>query len=334
MSFTTETANGIGSISLVRELETAPGESLFARLRRWALGTAWALKPPRTRSVPSVLYLMARHYTGLDPYKGELPYPENALAGGVAGICADLDVDTLMMAYGRGLYPFSHVGPQKWLAPEERMVLFFENFDMEKNLRRRLRNRHFDVTFDQDFEGVVRGCAELRPGRPPLTWITPSIIEAYCKLFNAGHAHSVEVWDREGNLVGGVYGVAVGKIFFTESQFMRVRDASKVGFATLNCHLQHWGFALNDGKSFTPHLSSVGFRLVLRDAFNSVLASRATRGALPAEPGKGRWCVDETLDVGNWDPKASEETPGNIQIASNQLSRALQTASVTSSVRA
>jgi len=303
MSLTTETANGAGSISPVREHEPDSGESLSARLWRWVLGTAWALKPPRTRCVPAVFYLMARHYMGLDQHKGELPFPEEALADGIAGICADLDVDTLMAAYGRGLYPFSHVGPQKWWAPKERMVLFIEDFDMEKNLRRRLRNKHFDVTFDQDFEGVIRGCAELRPGRPPLTWITSPIIEAYCKLFDAGHAHSVEVWDKEGNLVGGAYGVAVGKVFFTESQFMRVRDASKVGFATLNCHLQHWGFVLNDGKHFTPHLSNVGFKLVSRDAFNGVLASHATGAALPAEPGRdGRWSVDETLDVGNWDP--------------------------------
>lgn len=282
--------------------EEAPGrgEPLPARLRRWVLGTAWALKPPRTASVPAVLYLLARHYLGLGPDKDALPDPKQVFRGGVAGICADLKGETLMAAYARGLFPFCHVGPQKWLAPEERMVLFFEEFDMERNLRRRLRNNHFDVTFDRDFGGVIRGCAELRPGRTPLTWITPAIIDAYCALHEAGHAHSVEVWDKEGNLVGGAYGVSVGRVFFTESQFNRVRDAAKVGFAVLNCHLQAWGYALNDGKHFTPHLAHVGFRLIPRERFNAILADHAH------EPGReGRWTIDPSLDVGNWEPRAA-----------------------------
>lgn len=274
-------------------------ETPVERMRRRVLGAAWAMKPPRTCDVPHVLYLLARHYAGFGLAKGELPDPDRLYGSGLAGIAADLDVDTLMRAYGQGFYPFCHVGPPKWWLPEERMVLFLENFEMEKNLRRRLRNAHFDISFDRDFEGVMRGCAELRPGRAPLTWITPHFISAYCALHEAGHAHSVEVWDKEGNLAGGAYGVASGGVFFTESQFNRVRDAAKAGFAVLNCHLQHWGFRVNDGKHYTPHLASAGFTLIPRERFSEVLAE--TRGdAAPA----GRWRVDETLDVGNWDPKA------------------------------
>lgn len=274
-------------------------EGLGERLWRWALGAAWALKPPRTRDVPWVLYLLARHYAGLGLGRGEVPDPNHLYGSGLAGIAADLEVETLMRGYAKGLYPFCHVGPAKWWLPEARMVLFLEKFDMEKNLRRRLRNGHFDVTFDRDFEGVMRGCAELRPGRLPLTWITPQFIAAYCRLHEAGHAHSVEVWDKEGKLVGGAYGVAAGGVFFTESQFNRARDAAKVGFATLNCHLQHWGFAVNDGKHYTGHLASVGFELVSRERFGEVLAE--TREHLAPT---GQWQVDETLDVGNWEPKA------------------------------
>lgn len=297
MSLTSNTGKGARPLlAAAQGMERA--EPPADRLRRWALGLAWALKPPRTRDVPAVLYLLARHAMGLDRRDG-LPDSDTALSGGIAGICADLEVDTLMAAYARGLFPFCHVGPQKWWAPRERMVLFFDEFRLERNLRRRLRNGHFQVTFDRDFRGVVGGCAELRPGRTPLTWISPDIVEAYCALFDAGHAHSVEVWDKEGTLVGGAYGVAVGRVFFTESQFNRVRDAAKAGFATLNCHLQRWGFLLNDGKHYTGHLDHVGFRLIPRAQFNAVLAAHA---GTPAR--RGPWAVDPSLDVGNWEPRA------------------------------
>lgn len=299
MSVTSQTSSSRGPFTNTGKADCDGSEPLPDRLRRVALGTAWALKPPRTNDVPAVLYLLARHYLGLDPAGGELPDPETAFGEGIAGICTDLDPETLVEAYGRGLFPFCHVGPYKWWAPRQRMVLRLENFDMEKNLRRRLRNKHFDITFDRDFEAVMRGCAELRPGRLPLTWITPAVIDAYCALFEAGHAHSVEARDADGKLVGGAYGVSVGGMFFTESQFNNVRDAAKAAFATLNCHLQYWGYALNDGKNFTPHLARVGFELVSRRQFAAILGEARER------PGKaGRWSVDETLDVGNWDPAA------------------------------
>ncbi len=299
MSLASNMANAAGAFPASGQTTVSGSGAWRARLRHFVLGAAWALKPPRTADVPAVLYLLARHYAGFGLAAGEVPDPDRALGAGLAGICSDLAVDTLLEGYRRGLFPFSHIGPQKWWAPKNRMILAFENFDIEKNLRRRLRNKHFTVTFDRDFEGVMRGCAELRPGRPALTWITQEIITAYCALFEAGHAHSVEVWDKDGQLVGGAYGVSVGGVFFTESQFNRVRDAAKVGFAVLNCHLQHWGYILNDGKHFTPHLARVGFELIGRSQFNSILR----RGC--ALPGRaGPWQVDDALDVGAWDPKA------------------------------
>jgi leucyl/phenylalanyl-tRNA--protein transferase len=279
-------------------------ESLSDRALRWALGMAWSLKPPRTWGVPATLWMVATHYAGLRKIEEGVPDPETALSypDGLVGICHDIGVESLMAGYKAGLYPFSHVGPHKWWAPSMRMVLRLQDFHMEKNLRRRLRNNHFNVTFDQAFKDVVQGCGEPRLGRPKLTWVTPDVVDAYVALHEAGHAHSVEVWDAHGNLAGGAYGVAVGQVFITESQFTRKRDASKVGFATLNCHLQKWGFVLNDGKRHTNHLAQAGFQLMPRSQFNGLLTRHASIAGK-----KGVWAVDDALDVGNWDPKAGAQ---------------------------
>ena len=259
-----------------------------------------SLKPPRLYGLPGTLALLGKYYAGLGPRRGELPDPRQALRhpDGLAGICTTLSVATLKSAYAKGLYPFAHIGPQKWWSPKERMVLFIEDFHIERNLRRRLKQKEFSVSFDRDFDAVIRACAEPRTERLPLTWIRDDIIEAYTRAHHAGMAHSVEVWDEEGNLVGGAYGLAIGRVFFTESQFSRKRDASKVGFTTLNCHLQRWGFVLNDGKHLTGHLAQLGFTLVPRDSFNTLLAV-----ACKAPSREGAWEVDQTIDIANWNPK-------------------------------
>lgn len=305
MSLSTQSTGNSEPLLAVPRPRLHRNEPWNDRLRRWVLGVAWSLKPPRTLGVPAVLAMTAAHYLGFTDRDERLPDPSTALKhpNGLAGICGDLSVPTLLEAYAKGLFPLAHVGPLKWWAPDPRMVLFLEDFSMEKNLRRRLRNKHFNVTFDRVFEDVMRGCAEPRPGRAHLTWITPEVMDIYAELFEAGHAHSVEVWDQDGHLAGGVYGVSVGRVFFTESQFVRKRDASKVGFATLNRHLQHWGYVLNDGKHPTAHLTHVGFGPVSRNVFSAVLAEHA------CAPGKaGRWAADDLLDVGNWDPKAAAES--------------------------
>jgi len=300
MSSTNETSVATPVYEATGVTSSSAREALPDRLRRWVLGTAWSLKPPRTWGVPATLWMVASHYAGLRDVEEGVPDPDLALSSpdGLVGICHDMGVENLMAGYRKGLFPFSHLGPHKWWAPSIRMVLRLPDFHMEKNLRRRLRNRHFTVTFDRAFEEVVRGCGEPRPGRPKLTWVTPDVIDAYMALHKAGHAHSVEVWDAEGNLAGGTYGLAAGKVFFTESQFTRQRDASKVGFATLNCHLQKWGFVLNDGKFHTGHLAQAGFQLMPRSQFNALLARHCD-----GQGHEGPWVVDETLDVGSWDPK-------------------------------
>jgi leucyl/phenylalanyl-tRNA--protein transferase len=284
----------------VRCAPLAAGEPPGARLRRWALGLLWSLKPPRLYGVPATLVMLAKHYAGWDAAPGTLPDPDQALnhPDGLAGICTDLSVPTLMAAYARGLFPFAHVGPQKWWAPRERMVCRPEHIHISKTVRRLLRLDEFEVTFDTAFGAVIRACAEPRPGRPGLTWIRPDIIAAFEALHDAGYAHSVEVWDRGGNLVGGLYGVAVGKAFVTESMFARQADASKIGLITLSAHLQTWGFVLNDAKRESGHLRSLGFAPMPRSEFNALMAKAA------GEPGRpGNWAVDKSIDVFQWNPR-------------------------------
>ena len=135
------------------------------------------------------------------------------------------------------------------------MVLSIENFHIEPAVRRRLARKDFRVTFDQDFAAVVRACAAAarRPhGRS-------SSSRHSWRPFDAGLAHSVEIWDRSGALAGGIFGLAIGRVFFTEGHFARARDASKVGFIALNCHLQRWGYLLNDGKHLSGRLCQLGF---------------------------------------------------------------------------
>ncbi len=216
----------------------------------------------------------------------------------------DMSVATMLAAYAKGLYPDVRI----WWAPAERMVSFPENVYVSKAVGRKLRLRAYTVTFDQDFAGVIRACAQMhREGAGGAT-MDSGLAASFTALHEAGHAHSVEVWDRSGRLAGGLYGLAIGRAFFTEKMFSRARDASNVGVVTLSCHLQHWGFALNDGKRMSGQLSQLGFMLVPRFALNGLL-SKATK-----ERGReGKWTVDEALDAARWNPKVpgtGRVTPG------------------------
>jgi leucyl/phenylalanyl-tRNA--protein transferase len=178
---------------------------------------------------------------------------------------------------------------------------------MSKRLRRLMRQDRYTVTFDRDFEGVIKACAGRRDGRWHLTWITPRIMRAYAALFDAGYVHSFEVWNGEGRLVGGGYGVAIGRVFFTESQFSHEPNTSKLGFAVLNWHLANWGYRLNDGKWATPTILDMGFRLIPRREFLSLVAKDTRDGGRP-----GRWRVEATPEeVAAWEPAGkggAEET--------------------------
>lgn len=275
-------------------------ETTTQTLQRWLLGTAWALKPGRASALPMLarLWLAAQIRPSC-----ALPDPDHARANppGFCGFVHDLSVETLIDAHRRGLFTFAHFGPLKWMAPPERCVLDFADFHMSRRLRSRLRQNRYRVTFDRDFDGVIKACAGRRDGKWHLTWITPQIMHAYGALHDAGYAHSFEVWNGTGELVGGGYGVAVGGAFTIESQFTRESHSAKIGFAMLNWHLAKWGFQLNDNKGPTRNTLEMGFRTIPRAQFHQRLAAAIT---LPDRC--GRWQVETDLaTVAQWQPSQS-----------------------------
>lgn len=271
-------------------------ETLFERCERVLLGIAWALKNHGLGLLPYFLLLA----TDIVMPKQELPDPEATVDDeGLAGIVHDLSVPTLMAAYRNGLGPAGHFGRLSWMSLRERCVLFFHEFHIAKRLRRLMRQELYTVTFDRDFEGVIKACSERRAGRWHVTWITPRIMRAYTALFDAGHAHSFEVWNKAGELVGGGYGVAVGNVFYTESQFSRESNTSKLGFTVFNWHLAQWGFTICDGKVETPTIKEMGFRNISRAEF--LMHSRAP-GPEASKP--SRWSVEkDAKDVADWQPQ-------------------------------
>lgn len=272
-------------------------ESFADMAERWTLGLAWALMPSRIAGIPNLVKLCSRELLAPD---FALPDPERALdqPPGLAGIVHDFTMPTLLAAYRRGLYPFAHVGPLKWWSPPKRSVLFFDAFHMSNNLRRLMRQGRYTVTFDRDFEGVILGCAGKRQGRWHLTWITPRIMRIYAEAFDAGYAHSFEVWNKDRKLVAGGYGLATGAAFSFESQFAHESNSSKVGMSILNWHLARWGFHFNDGKLIGPLWRSVGFREIPRHEFLKRLEQAEQ------VPGKnGRWQVEaDPATVADWQP--------------------------------
>ena len=191
--------------------------------------------------------------------------PNGLLAAG-----GDLSADRLVQAYRHGCFPwFSEGQPILWWSPDPRTVLFPEELHVSRSLAKLMRQQRYQVSFDRDFEAVIQACAAPRRDADG-TWITDDMQIAYTELHARGHAHSVEVWDN-GELVGGLYGLAMGQLFFGESMFSRADNASKFGFATLVKHLQAWGFVLIDCQMATRHLESLGARSIPRQQFADYL---------------------------------------------------------------
>jgi leucyl/phenylalanyl-tRNA--protein transferase len=273
-------------------------ESFFETVERWALGTAWALSPKRIGGIPALTRMCFNELLAPDY---ALPDPERALDNppGLAGIVHDLSLPTLLAAYRRGLNPWAHIAPLKWWSPPMRSMLLFNEFHISNNLRRLMRQNRYTVTFDRDFEGVIKACAGRRAGRWHLTWITPRLMRAFAEAFDAGHAHSFEVWNKDGALVAGGYGIGVGGAFSYESQFAHEANASKVGMSVLNWHLAKWGYHFNDGKLMGPLWHSVGFREIPRREFLSRLAEAVRAPGL-----SGRWQIEGDLtEISHWEPR-------------------------------
>ncbi|OLU32912.1 leucyl/phenylalanyl-tRNA--protein transferase [Pseudomonas sp. PA15(2017)] len=199
------------------------------------------------------------------PLDKALREPNGLLAAG-----GDLCAERLIAAYRHGCFPWYQDGqPLLWWSPDPRTVLFPSELHVSRSLRKVIRQGHFQVTFDQAFADVIRACAAPRDHAGG-TWITTPMQQAYVELHERGVAHSVEVWqDRQ--LVGGLYGLAMGRLFFGESMFSRADNASKVGFARLVEQLQAWQFELIDCQMPTQHLHSLGARAISRQAFAGYL---------------------------------------------------------------
>ena len=277
-------------------------ETPIATVRRWAVGTAWALRPKRIGNLLPLARVSAGHLLG----EGR-PLPDPAKLGPhseIAGLATDLSPAVLMEAYRRGLFPHGHLGPPKWVCPPTRAVVELDRFHMSSRLRALMRQGRYHVTFDTDFEHVIAACAAPRRRWLNLTWITPSIMRAYARLFDEGHVHSFEVWNADGELVGGGYGVAVGRVFVIESQFFRESNASKIGFAVLAWHLAKWGFLLADNKWLTDATERSGFHEIPRAAYLDCLA----RGA-GEELRSGRWETEaDSKAVAGWQPGVEPQT--------------------------
>ncbi len=204
----------------------------------------------------------------LDDQSLEFPAPELATPEGILAVGGDLSPARLLEAYAGGIFPWFNEGdPILWWSPDPRFVLFPDELVVSKSMRPYFNQKKFQISFDQDFEGVMRGCQQSnRNGQSGDTWITEDMIQAYVQVHQLGYAHSVEVW-QEGDLVGGLYGISLGKIFFGESMFARVSNASKFGFITLVQKLREKGFTLIDCQQQTQHLGSLGARPISRKLF-------------------------------------------------------------------
>jgi len=210
--------------------------------------------------------------------------PNGLLAAG-----GDLTPERLTDAYRRGIFPwYSDDQPLLWWSPDPRMVLFPAELRLTRSLKKRLRRRDYEIRADTCFEQVMRACAEPRPGQDG-TWITDDMIAAYCALHEQGLAHSVETW-IDGELTGGLYGVALGHMFYGESMFTRATDASKLALAHLVTQLTRWNFGMIDCQMKTSHLAAFGAREIPRTEFMRRL-QELVNYALPA----GKWRFDHDL---------------------------------------
>ena len=216
------------------------------------------------------------------------PPAEQASPEGLLAVGGDLRSERLLEAYRHGIFPwYSDDQPILWWSPDPRTVLFPDKLHISRSLKRSLRPGLFNITLDTCFRDVMRHCAGPRPQYPDGgTWITAEMLAAYTRLHELGYAHSVETW-QEGQLVGGLYGVALGGAFFAESMFTRASDASKVALVSLVHQLQAWGFRLMDCQQSSPHVMALGAEAMPRWDFLNQLTA-----ALLLPERRGHWQFD------------------------------------------
>ena len=220
------------------------------------------------------------------------PFPDPATAdeAGLLAVTTELTPERIVEAYAQGIFPwFERRGVVAWFSPDPRMVLRPGELHVARTLRKTLARRTFDIRCDTAFHDVITACAKVPRRHERGTWISPRFVDSYSALYREGLAHSAEAW-RDGRLVGGLYGVALGGAFFGESMFATEPDASKAAFATLVAQLAAWGFDLVDCQVHTEHLESLGATEWPREGFLRELAvsmARPTRrGGWALEPGQ------------------------------------------------
>ena len=212
------------------------------------------------------------------------PSPHLAEAEGVLAMGGDLKPQRLLRAYQMGIFPWYNEGePIIWWSPDPRFVMYPSKLKVSKSMRKVLRDNIFHVTVDTDFKAVIENCQQTYRPDQGGTWITDDMLEAYLELHDLGFAHSVEVW-QEGDLVGGLYGVSLGKCFFGESMFTKVSNASKTGFIILVKKLTALGFDLIDCQTHTSHLESLGAEDMDREEFLNYLKQNNKKETL-----RGKW---------------------------------------------
>ncbi len=227
------------------------------------------------------------------------PPPHLAIAEGLLAVGGDLSVERLVLAYSQGIFPwYAEEDPILWWSPDPRLVLYPAELHVSRSLRKVLRQQTFEVTLDQAFSRVIRACAGNRGPDHPGTWIVPEMMAAYEALHAAGLAHSVEAWQGD-MLAGGLYGVSLGGVFFGESMFTRVSNASKVALVRLVAGLRRAGFRLIDCQVTTAHLMRLGAREISRTRFMNELQ----RG-LKSATRQGVWRLSDREGI------AAEAQPG------------------------
>ncbi len=225
------------------------------------------------------------------------PHPEEAEPDGLLAVGGDLSPERLLSAYASGIFPwYDENSPILWWSLDPRLVMHFEKLHVSRRVKRKIRKGEYKITFDTAFESVIANCADkFRPGQAG-TWIVPEMIDAYVRLHKLGFAHSVEVWNQDGNLVGGLYGISLGKVFSGESMFFLEPDASKVGFSYLVQFLKNREFHFVDCQQPTDHLKSLGAEEISREMFlkelDEALEFSALRGKWEFLPGEYEQITD------------------------------------------
>lgn len=210
--------------------------------------------------------------------------PVDGAEDGIVAVGGDLSVERLLLAYQSGIFPWYSDGePVIWHAPEERFILLLDELHISKSMRRVLNSERYSVTFDTNFSFVINQCASVQRKGQEGTWITTEMIDAYTALYESGYAHSVEVW-QDGEIVGGLYGVSLGKIFFAESMFHIASNASKVALIKLAIFLKQNEFHFIDAQVHTAHVESLGAKNIPRNEFMELL-----KHGLQSKTSVGKW---------------------------------------------